>query len=360
VKNSGTPAAGRAKELRKQARNAEGEGRLTEAVALFQEAWALDHDWESVCELARVEKNLARAPAAAASYRRCWHTMPENVKAALGEQVKLELAKLLTQVGTLDLESNVPGAEVVVDGEVVATMPLEQPLYVYAGQHSLLVRKPGYEPDARFIDVRPGGNIKQFMRLQRTGSPDSSAPEEWKVEAPSEPEKPATPAKRPPAKVPEETPSPALQPQCLPEAASKQPVSPSGPSAVNGEARPVMIAVGLGVSAVGIALGISGLVAGAGTRGDVDTMYGVLKDLKGDNSCTAYMNNGGCSDVHDMLDRANALRVMGVGGLVLFAAGGVLVSYELGRVNSSGTTVSPQAGLMVVRGGGALAITGKF
>jgi hypothetical protein len=80
------PAKSRAKKLRDQARKAQREGRLAEAVPLLQEAWALDRDWESACDLAKIEKGLSRAPEAAASYLRCGRTMPENNGGLIGSE----------------------------------------------------------------------------------------------------------------------------------------------------------------------------------------------------------------------------------------------------------------------------------
>lgn len=54
------------------------------------------------------------------------------------------------RTGQLDVKVSVEGAEIAVDGVVVATSPLQKPLTLRTGTHSVKVTKPGH---AEFLDV---------------------------------------------------------------------------------------------------------------------------------------------------------------------------------------------------------------
>jgi hypothetical protein len=52
--------------------------------------------------------------------------------------------------GTLQVRSHTVGADVIVDGQSVGKVPLEQPLTLPPGEHSIRIVKPGFAP---YIDV---------------------------------------------------------------------------------------------------------------------------------------------------------------------------------------------------------------
>ncbi len=57
--------------------------------------------------------------------------------------------------GTLVLEGEADGAQVIVDGVVVGELPIE-PFPLAAGNHSLRIEKPGFTEYAEVIEIRPG------------------------------------------------------------------------------------------------------------------------------------------------------------------------------------------------------------
>ncbi len=56
-------------------------------------------------------------------------------------------------VGTLKIESSVPGASIFLDGHAIAATP-NKPLQVYVGSHALRVTHPEHSDYVRFVDVR--------------------------------------------------------------------------------------------------------------------------------------------------------------------------------------------------------------
>jgi hypothetical protein len=75
--------------------------------------------------------------------------------------------------GTLQLEANVPGAEVEVDGEAKGLTPLT--LTLKPGRHRLLLRKDAHYPVERLIDVEAGERHVEQVRLTPT-PPAADAP----------------------------------------------------------------------------------------------------------------------------------------------------------------------------------------
>src|SRR5690606_3134499 len=55
------------------------------------------------------------------------------------------LSTIQAFIADLTLQINEPGAQVVLDGEVVGTSPLNEPLRVDIGQHTIAVGKTGFE-----------------------------------------------------------------------------------------------------------------------------------------------------------------------------------------------------------------------
>jgi hypothetical protein len=66
------------------------------------------------------------------------------------------LAELEARVGSVDVECNVEGASVFVDGEHMDKTPIFFPLQLDVGEHEIEVRAEGYKPFNKKIDV-PGG-----------------------------------------------------------------------------------------------------------------------------------------------------------------------------------------------------------
>jgi hypothetical protein len=87
----------------------------------------------------RVSAGRHRVVLSAPGYR----TREVDVDVAGGATVRVTEAPQPNE-STLAVETNVPGAEVVVDGRVVARTPMDSPVRVTEGPHHVEVRRPGY------------------------------------------------------------------------------------------------------------------------------------------------------------------------------------------------------------------------
>lgn len=66
---------------------------------------------------------------------------------------------------TIVLIGESPGAEVLVDEQVVGTLPLGEPLTVEPGRHTLRIRRPGYTEYTEVINLGPGESYDVFVDL---------------------------------------------------------------------------------------------------------------------------------------------------------------------------------------------------
>jgi len=67
--------------------------------------------------------------------------------------------------GTLVIESTTRGAKVYIDGDEVGTIPLERPIRLMPGQHTIKVTKPGHTQYMETIRVRRGRRVRLEVDL---------------------------------------------------------------------------------------------------------------------------------------------------------------------------------------------------
>lgn len=338
------PDEARGRKAAAEAKRAYSEGRKEEAVTLFREAWKAYKAPMTLCNLAKAEADLGRARDAAQNLTMCLRLLPPSEKGAIGERLGRELKKALALVGTLNVAANVPDAEVRVNGEVVATLPLMDPIFVDPGSHGVEVRAPGYEPDAKLAVVHAGSTLYLKMHLETMRT--EVAPPRY-GELPAEPKKeailPPPVAPVPPAKAP--------PPKSLP--VSSKAAEPTGEPV-----RAAVIVGGFGLGVAGVAVGTAALMAASAAREDADLAFSELTSIS-PQVCT-LVNGYACLYVDATREKATVLTAVGVAGFAAAAAGGALIAYELIRSTPQRKDVSMQARVVTAPGGGVLKVTGTF
>lgn len=95
----------------------------------------------------------------------------DEVPADKREEIEAILEDLEDLVGMLKVNCNVKGAELVIDGDVVSTLPLTHPLRLDVGEYRLEVRAEGYEPQVQVV-LLPGGKAKvvEFVLVALEGT----------------------------------------------------------------------------------------------------------------------------------------------------------------------------------------------
>jgi hypothetical protein len=166
------------------------------ALELFRQAFERYHTPRAEAQMGLACQALGR-----------WGEADEHLSAALSagsdpwignnrRALEQALAVIGQHVGTVEVMSNVPATEILVDGRLVGALPLRRPLRLSGGTAMLQARADGYVPSQRPVTVVPG----QLSRESFTLLPVSKAPE---VPAPAPPpafvEAPAPPPPPPPS-----------------------------------------------------------------------------------------------------------------------------------------------------------------
>jgi len=171
------------------------QGRDAEALALFREVVAR-------CPQPRVRVQLAWAEQAVGR----WIDAERDLRAALAtrgdewveqrrERLDLDLARIREHLGQLQITGGVAGAEVLLDGVVVATLPMTEAVSAVVGATRVELRREGYYPVRRDVTIVAGVVAREEVQMR----PEPVAT------APIEPAPPVVAATPPP---PSATPAP--------------------------------------------------------------------------------------------------------------------------------------------------------
>lgn len=134
-----------AAQLRAKARANLDAGRLREALPDLERAFALSGDVTMLGDLGLSLDAAGRfdeAWIAMARFRAEARAAYEPVRA----KIDAKLGELEKKLGGLIIDTDTPGAEVIVRGQVVARLPLATPIFLAPGDASVIVRAPG-KPD---------------------------------------------------------------------------------------------------------------------------------------------------------------------------------------------------------------------
>jgi tetratricopeptide (TPR) repeat protein len=140
-------------ELRKQ-------GREEEALAEFRRAHDLKPSPRSRAQIAFAEQALGQWVKAETDLLQALAQSDDAWIARNQETLLLALETIREHLGTLEIESNVAGASISVNGSEVGRSPLPAPLRVAAGITSIEVHAAGYGTVERTIDVPARGEVK--------------------------------------------------------------------------------------------------------------------------------------------------------------------------------------------------------
>ena len=169
------------------------DGRDAAALEVFQSVWRSSHAPRALAQVALAEQALGRWVAAETH-------LVEALAASRDPWVRAHLAILQSaleeirqHVGRLDVVGEPEGAEVVIDGAVVAHLPLSSMLHVPTGSLTFTVRRDGYIPVTRTVQVEGCFPLREQVRLARVVT--RAAPPE--VVAPAAPAPAVLPVRRP-------------------------------------------------------------------------------------------------------------------------------------------------------------------
>jgi hypothetical protein len=149
------------------------EGRDVEALELFRSV-------SQRCPQARVRVQLAWAEQAVGR----WVDAERDLVAALAtrddawvearrDRLDADLARIREHLGQLQITGGVAGAEVLLDGVVVSTLPMTAPVSAVAGAARLELRREGYYPVRRDVTIAAGVVAREEVQMRPEPPPVS-------------------------------------------------------------------------------------------------------------------------------------------------------------------------------------------
>lgn len=142
-------------------------GRGQEAHASFLAAWSLKKHWQIAANLADIELELGKNREAAehATYYQ------KNTTADRHDKAEALVKRALAQVGTLVVNVDTAGADVLIDDALAGRAPLEDPVFVEPGEHRVLARLPGRADAAQVVTLAAGGSQTVSLKLLAPSPP---------------------------------------------------------------------------------------------------------------------------------------------------------------------------------------------
>ncbi|MBS2017142.1 MAG: PEGA domain-containing protein [Deltaproteobacteria bacterium] len=137
-------------------------GRHAEALAAYQESYALKKDPAVLYNIGRAHQGLGAFPDALDALEEFASTAPPSILARVPGLPNL-LAEVRAKVATVAISVDVPGATVKLGSRVVGTTPLAKPLRTGTGQFQLVVEKEGYFPYSKSHAFAAGVSTLDIM-----------------------------------------------------------------------------------------------------------------------------------------------------------------------------------------------------
>jgi hypothetical protein len=250
------------------------------------------------------------------------------------------LDRVMEHVGTLEVLGNPMGAEVVIGGEVRASLPMEKPVHLPTGEYKLEVRAPGYEAVKRGVQIVAGQKSRETVAL--VAVPVAAAAQ------PADPQPPPLPGSPPGVGIVKRPPPVVVSNPPVASPIAPPPVEPNRPR------RPGLRTVGIFLGGTGVAAVAGGLLCGLEARaaGNANSAAGHVFDPNADSRGHTFQT----------------LQYVGYGvGAALLVAGTTLFvlgspSASDGGDGSRGVRVSfgPLSGDRGGLDGGVAALRGRF
>jgi hypothetical protein len=140
-------------------------GSFSAALAEFLASRALHPTGAATMNAAYCSRQLGRLGDALELYREVLRDHAPKLTSEELLEVQTAASELDALVGRIRIETDVPGAQLQIGGEVRAETPLSQALIVNPGVHAIRVSKPGYEPIRFELGVASGETKTRTLTL---------------------------------------------------------------------------------------------------------------------------------------------------------------------------------------------------
>ena len=174
---SSAAAEGDAEHLFQRARTLHDQKKWTEAESVYRQAWERQRSFKIAANLALVELKLGKARDAAEHLDFALRNLPPDAPNLTEARAHLErmLAEARTRVGAAAVQVDESGAKVLVDGELVGRTPLDGPLFLTVGSHTIRIEKEGFRAVTKELTAAAGESYDVLLKLGRP-QPDASPP----------------------------------------------------------------------------------------------------------------------------------------------------------------------------------------
>ncbi len=149
-----------AKTLYEQGVRLTDQGKLVEAEAKFEEAWALQKSYDIAANLGEVSMRLKKPAAAAQYFTFAIKNFPASGKQETLARLESSLAKAKNETAAITVVVNVAGAEVRINGKPAGKAPIEGEVFVSEGDCTITVTAPGLAPFTQTIRAKAGSSHK--------------------------------------------------------------------------------------------------------------------------------------------------------------------------------------------------------
>jgi tetratricopeptide (TPR) repeat protein len=146
------------------------EGAYQAALVELKRAYELSPDYRVLFNIAQTQLQLGDYVAAIESFESYLREGADQVDAERRTSVEQDLAELRKRVATLEIESNVPGVTVAIDGVRVGETPLERALSVSIGRHQITGTSPDGRVTSQEVELAGGDTRTVELALQVASS----------------------------------------------------------------------------------------------------------------------------------------------------------------------------------------------
>lgn len=141
------------------------------ALVEFRRAQQLAPDYRVLFNMGQAYFELQKYAEALRTFEKYLEEGGKEIPKERRAQVETELEALRGRVAKLEISVDVVGAEVTIDGEVVGTAPLPEPLLVSSGRRSVVVSAPDHVSVHRVLEIASGDQAKLVLELPPVARP---------------------------------------------------------------------------------------------------------------------------------------------------------------------------------------------
>jgi len=146
------------------------------ALVEFKRAYELAPNYRVLYNLGQTSRELKDYASALVAYQQYLDEGGDAIKAKRRKEVEKLVDDLTDRVGKLAISTNVEGAEIQIDDEVVGETPLEEPVVVNIGKRRVAASLPGHAPASRLVEVAGRDELVVELELADLSRDDSTIP----------------------------------------------------------------------------------------------------------------------------------------------------------------------------------------